>query len=70
MSKTQTVKTAAWDAADFLDSPEAIAAYLDAAVEEARDEPGRLLIPTPGWARRHRTEGLGERPEHGFGVGR
>lgn len=43
MSKTQTVKTAAWDAADFLDSPEAIAAYLDAAVEEAREEPGYLL---------------------------
>lgn len=43
MSKTQTVKTAPWDAADFLDSPEAIAAYLDAAVEEAQDDPGYLL---------------------------
>ena len=35
MSDKQTVKTAPWDAADYLDSPEAIAAYLDAAVEEA-----------------------------------
>ncbi|MFZ2164232.1 MAG: hypothetical protein WAV45_02120 [Propionibacteriaceae bacterium] len=43
MSKTQAVKTAPWDAADFLDTPEAIAAYLDAAVEEARDDPGYLL---------------------------
>lgn len=44
MNGEQTVKTAPWDAADLLDSPEAIAAYLDAAVEEARDDPSFLLI--------------------------
>lgn len=43
MSTHRTVKTAPWDAADLLDSPEAIAAYLDAAVEEAQDDPGFLL---------------------------
>lgn len=43
MSNKQTVETAPWDAADSLDSPEAIAAYLDAAVEEAQDDPGFLL---------------------------
>lgn len=43
MSNKETVKTAPWDAADYRDSPEAIAAYLDAAVEEARDDPGFLL---------------------------
>ena len=36
MSSSHTVKTAPWDAADLLDSPEAIAAYLVAAVEEAQ----------------------------------
>ena len=40
MSSSHTVKTAPWDAADLLDSPEAIAAYLDAAVEEAQGDPG------------------------------
>lgn len=44
MSSNQTVKTAPWDAADYLDSPEAIAAYLDAAVEEAQDDPSFLLV--------------------------
>lgn len=44
MSNNQTVKTAPWDAADYLDSPEAIAAYLDAAVEEAQDDPSFLLV--------------------------
>ena len=44
MSNNQTVKTAPWDAADLLDSPEAIAAYLDAAVEEAQGDPGFLLV--------------------------
>ena len=43
MSDKQTVKTAPWDAADLLDSPEAIAAYLGAAVDEAQDDPGFLL---------------------------
>jgi len=43
VSTHRTVKTAPWDAADLLDSPEAIAAYLDAAVEEAQDDPGFLL---------------------------
>jgi probable addiction module antidote protein len=44
MSNNQTVKTAPWDAADLLDSPEAIAAYLDAAVEEAEGDPSFLLV--------------------------
>lgn len=43
MTGRQTVKTAPWDAADLLDSPEAIAAYLDAAVEEAQDDPSFLM---------------------------
>ena len=43
MNGKHTVKTAPWDAADLLDSPEAIAAYLDAAVEEAQDDPSFLL---------------------------
>lgn len=37
------MKTAPWDAAGFLDSPEAVAAYLDAAVDEAQGDPGFLL---------------------------
>lgn len=44
MTSKQTVKTAPWDAADLLDSPEAIAAYLDAAVEEAQGDPAFLLV--------------------------
>jgi len=44
MSSGHTVKTAPWDAADYLDSPEAIAAYLDAAVEEALDDPSFLFV--------------------------
>ena len=62
MSNTQTVKTAPWDAADFLDSPEAIAAYLDAAVEEARDEPGRLSIRLPGLGQTAPDRVLGRTP--------
>jgi len=44
MTSKPTVKTAPWDAADLLDSPEAVAAYLDAAVEEAQDDPAFLLV--------------------------
>lgn len=43
MSSNQTARTAPWDAADLLDSPKAIAAYRDAAVEEVQDDPGFLL---------------------------
>jgi probable addiction module antidote protein len=31
---TKTTKTTKWDAADYLDTPEAIVAYLEAALEE------------------------------------
>lgn len=43
MNNKQTLKTAPWDSADFLDSPDAIAAYLDVAVEEAQGDPSFLL---------------------------
>ena len=51
MTGRQTVKTAPWDAADLLDSPEAIAAYLDAAVEEAQDDPSFLMTALESVAR-------------------
>lgn len=51
MNGSTDVETAPWDAAEILDSPEAIAAYLDAAVEEAQDDPSFLLTAVDTVAR-------------------
>lgn len=38
-----TVKISRWDSADYLNSEEDIQAYLDAVLEEARDDPVSIL---------------------------
>ena len=38
------VETSQWDASDLLNSPEIVAAYLSAAVEEAEGDPEFLLV--------------------------